>query len=567
MATAQNFVTVSRRPPDVEDYIDMLRRYRSWLIGPMFAGLVVSVVVAFLWPDTYVSSAIMRITTQQIAPNLLPTVLNLQLQQRLQSMQQEILSRNTLAEMIQRPSLDLYRKERQRYPLEDIIQDMRLRAIKIQAVEVAAGGQGRVASAFTISFAYPDRFKAQAVVRELVTKFMEVNATVQRNSLQTTSNFLSDELKQAKDKMDGFEQRISQFKRENMGKLPEQFQLNVTQLNNFQMQVGNANDTLGRLQQEKLQLETQMSNYNNQMAYYQSIAEEQYTVGGNGPGAVHSNKLDQLNQRIMDAKSQIASMLEMYTDANPQVKRLKANLASLEKQYADEEKADLERQAVAAQNVTAPQVQRRVNPANFKMVKDLEASIALLKVKIQGVNMNMDEQLKKIQSLNAVISQYQARIDASPQLEQQYASLVRDYSLAKSTYEDMTRRHEASETAKDMEEHKAGENLEVLDPASDPQAPTEPNRLQMAAIGSGLGLVLGVVLAAAKEMKNTSLKNLKDVRAYTNLPVLSSIPLLENALLVRRKRRLLWLAWSSAIIIGSIAMSGAAYYYYYGHPS
>jgi len=567
MATAQNFVTVSRRPPDVEDYIDMLRRYRSWLIGPMFAGLVVSVVVAFLWPDTYVSSAIMRITPQQIAPNLLPTVLNLQLQQRLQSMQQEILSRNTLAEMIQRPSLDLYRKERQRYPLEDIIQDMRLRAIKIQAVEVAAGGQGRVASAFTISFAYPDRFKAQAVVRELVTKFMEVNATVQRNSLQTTSNFLSDELKQAKDKMDGFEQRISQFKRENMGKLPEQFQLNVTQLNNFQMQVGNANDTLGRLQQEKLQLETQMSNYNNQMAYYQSISEEQYTVGGSGPGAVHSNKLDQLNQRIMDAKSQIASMLEMYTDANPQVKRLKANLASLEKQYADEEKADLERQAVAAQNVTAPQVQRRVNPANFKMVKDLEASIALLKVQIQGVNMNMDEQLKKIQSLNAVISQYQARIDASPQLEQQYASLVRDYSLAKSTYEDMTRRHEASETAKDMEEHKAGENLEVLDPASDPQAPTEPNRLQMAAIGSGLGLVLGVVLAGAKEMKNTSLKNLKDVRAYTNLPVLSSIPLLENALLVRRKRRLLWLAWSSAIIIGSIAMSGAAYYYYYGHPS
>ena len=61
------------------------------------------------------------------------------------------------------------------------------------------------------------------------------------------------------------------------------------------------------------------------------------------------------------------------------------------------------------------------------------------------------------------------------------------------------------------------------------------------------------------------MKNLKDVRAYTNLPVLSSIPLLENALLVRRKRRLLWLAWSSAIIFGSIAMSAAAYYYYFGH--
>jgi len=128
----------------------------------------------------------------------------------------------------------------------------------------------------------------------------------------------------------------------------------------------------------------------------------------------------------------------------------------------------------------------------------------------------------------------------------------------------MARRSEQSETAKDLEDHKAGETLEMLEAPSDPVTPTEPNRLQIAGIGTGIGLMIGIVLAGAKEMKNTSLKNLKDVRAYTNLPVLSSIPLLENALLVRRKRRLQWLAWSTAIIIGSIAMSGSAYYYYWG---
>ena len=74
------------------------------------------------------------------------------------------------------------------------------------------------------------------------------------------------------------------------------------------------------------------------------------------------------------------------------------------------------------------------------------------------------------------------------------------------------------------------------------------------------GLFVGFVLAAAKEMKDSSLKNLKDVRSYTNLPVLSSIPLLENALLVRRKRRLVWLAWTSAIIMGCILMCGSLYY-------
>ena len=137
--------------------------------------------------------------------------------------------------------------------------------------------------------------------------------------------------------------------------------------------------------------------------------------------------------------------------------------------------------------------------------------------------------------------------------------------MAKQSYEDFHRKSELSETAKNLEEHKAGENLEVLDPPATRRRPPNPTAPRWAAMGTGMGLMLGIVLAGAKEMKNTSLKNLKDVRAYTNLPVLSSIPLLENALLVRRKRRLLWLAWSSAIIFGSIAMSAAAYYYYYGH--
>jgi protein tyrosine kinase modulator len=104
----------------------------------------------------------------------------------------------------------------------------------------------------------------------------------------------------------------------------------------------------------------------------------------------------------------------------------------------------------------------------------------------------------------------------------------------------------------------------VLDPASLPEQPAEPNRLAWAGIGTFVGLGIGIMLAAAQEVKNTSLKNLKDVRAYTNLPVLSSIPLLENALLVRRKRRLVWLAWSSAIILGCILMTGSMYYHLSG---
>jgi hypothetical protein len=77
-----------------------------------------------------------------------------------------------------------------------------------------------------------------------------------------------------------------------------------------------------------------------------------------------------------------------------------------------------------------------------------------------------------------------------------------------------------------------------------------------------LSFVLGLGLAGVQEAKDTSLKNLKDVRAYTNVPVLSSIPLLENTMLVRRKKRLAYLAWAAAVIVGVIAVSGALFYHY-----
>ena len=562
MAAAQNFVSVTRRPPDVEDYIDMLRRYRSWLIGPMFGGLVTAVVVAFLWPDTYVSQAVLRITPPTISQNLVPTVVNMQMQQRLQQMQQEILSRTSLSELITRPSLDLYRKERAKYPLEDIIQDMKNKAIKIQTVEIAGGGgERRYASAFTISFSYPDRFKAQAVVSQLVTKFTDQNVTVQRNNANITSQFLSDEMKQAKQRMDDLEQKLMKFKQDNMGRLPEQFRANVAQLNTYQMMVSQANESVSRLQQTKLQLETTLQNNNTNLNYYNSIAEDQVTVGGTAQ--VRNERLNQLNQRIMNLQSEIAALTEQLTPNHPTIKRAQASLAAMEKQRQEAEKEDLEKQNSAPS--TAPSVKRVPNSQALKAVQDLAANNNVIKTEIQNLNLQMDEKVKQIQELNRMIANYQSRVEGSPQLEGQYLALTRDLALAKQTYEDDHRKTEASDTAKDVEEHRAGENLEVLDAASDPQAPSEPNRPQIAAMGTGLGLLLGIVLAGAKEMKNTSLKNLKDVRAYTNLPVLSSIPLLENALLVRRKRRLLWLAWSSAIIFGSIAMSAAAYYYYFGH--
>src|SRR5215472_3235187 len=140
MALAQNYISVSRRPPDVEDYIDMLLRYRSWIVGPMFAGLVISTVVAFFQPDVYISTAVMRITPPQIPDKLVANTLTSDMANRLQQMETEILSRTSLAEIIQKPSLDLYKKERTKLPMEDIVQDMKNKYIRITPLSDASTG-------------------------------------------------------------------------------------------------------------------------------------------------------------------------------------------------------------------------------------------------------------------------------------------------------------------------------------------------------------------------------------------------------------------------------------------
>ena len=556
MGSAQAYQTISRRPPDLEDYIDMARRYRSWIVGPMFAGLVASVVVAFLWPDTYVSTAMMRITPPQVPQQLIPAVNYTQMSARLQQMQTEILSRTTLEEIIRKPALDLYKKQRDRIPMEDIVQDMKNRYIRL--IPIASSNDRRMQTAFQITFSYTDRYKAQLVVRELVTRFTEQNIRVQHDQAKLTTRFLDDEVKAAKEKMDRFDAEITKFKIANQGRLPEQVQTNTHAMFQLQMQAMNLSAQIDRDGQDKVMLESDLQNLRNEQNYYSTNLES--VIPGSSQQSVRNEKLIDLSKQIAAQKSQLAAWQNIYGPNYPEIGSMRASIEALEKQQAELE-AD---ETAQTTTVTTPP-RRVVNATVEKRIQELrntqnsvQAKIAAKEQEIQALTRNRAEYEKQILV-------YQKRIDEAPLADQQYAGLISDFNMAKLAYQEMVKKHEQSETAQNLEEHKAGESLEVLDTASLPDKPVEPNRWAWAGIGTIVGLACGLGLAAAKEVKDTSLKNLKDVRAYTNLPVLSSIPLLENALLLRRKRRLVWLAWFSAVIVGSVLMLGSMYYYFSGN--
>jgi polysaccharide chain length determinant protein (PEP-CTERM system associated) len=558
MGAAQNYGSASRRQPDVEDYIDMVRRYRSWIIGPMFAGLVISVAVAFFWPDTYVSTAVMTITPQQVSQSLVHADVATQMGMRLQEMETEILSRSSLSDLI--VHLDLYKKERTQKPLEDIVQDMRNKAIQVKPYESTGSGTESRVQAFAISFSYTDRYKAQQVVRELIGKFEEQNLIYMTKTASVTTEFLGDELKNAKQHLEDLDQKLTQFKVTNQGKLPDQFQANVQAENAAEAEAARMADTLSQAQARKVMLEQSLQNLIADQNFYAQHGEDVVNSGGGGGGGLKSQQLVAMEGLLTQQKSRLASMLKLYGENYPEINSIRAEISVTESQKADLEK-QLEAQAASTPEKGPTKV---ANVGVQARLEELKNSIATIKIQIQTTQGDIDRIIKNQGLVGQKIAAYQTRIEQAPLNEQEYMQLTSDYQLAKTNYESMVQKRDSSETAKDLEQHKGGENLELLDPASLPEQATEPNRPAWAAIGTALGLVIGIVLAGAKEMRDASLKNLKDVRAYTNLPVLSSIPLLENALLVRRKRRLFWLAWSSSFIVGCLAMTVSVYYHFFG---
>src|SRR5579863_3009907 len=263
-ATASSgYVAISRRTLDLEDYIDVVRRHAAWILAPVFAGFVISTVVAFLVQNIYVSEATLEITPAQISESIVKTTINQQLTERIAEMQQEILSRTSLSSIITDPRLDLYKSERASGTLEDVIEMMRNRDVHITINSIP--GERR-ASAFSISFSYPDRVKARDTVQTLITKFEEANQNAQRIQQQMVGSLVKDELSEARAKLDQLDEALTKFRAENAGKLPEQASLNMAQMTSLQNRLAAINDALNRSAQDKVQLDARLATLENQMA-------------------------------------------------------------------------------------------------------------------------------------------------------------------------------------------------------------------------------------------------------------------------------------------------------------
>ncbi len=547
-------ISTTRRELDVEDYIDILRRHRSWILGPVFLGLVIGVVTAFLWPNSYRAEGVIRVVPPQVPSRMVETNISEQISQRVATTYQNILSRPNLKNLIQ--TYNLYSDERKRLPDEDVIEMMRkdISMGRLQAVGSARAGQ--TSSAFPVSFSYSDRRIAQKVCVDLMSRFLTENITTRTNQSEMTSQFFKDQYELAKNDLDALDGKIAEFRSRNMGQLPEQEQMIISRVTAMEASIQSTNSQINRSMQDKLLLESQLRELRETaQALSQPPTPEQQVAATT---AAKSEKLLLVEREIDRIEAQLTALRESYKESHPDVVRVTSFLQSKKaqrEQYLKEGESSKPQPSASTPRMAAR------NP-NAEKLREIGSSIARLQAAMQGKDLEIENLNTQLRDLQGRLRSTQSRLESSPAANQDYIQLLRDKELATVRYNDLSRKMQMSSMATELETRKQGEMLEILETPTIPEEPYAPKRPIIIGSGLAIGLLIGIALAGGREVKDTSLKNLKDVRAYTKLTILGSIPLLENDFVVRRRRRMGWLVWAATFLVGLLLMAGSIVYYF-----
>jgi uncharacterized protein involved in exopolysaccharide biosynthesis len=223
-----------------------------------------------------------------------------------------------------------------------------------------------------------------------------------------------------------------------------------------------------------------------------------------------SSDPDTLHKQLAQLQEQLAALRAQYTENHPDVRRVKKDVAELEKRIHDSATV----QEIPAENTI---VEEPIETAQSKQ----------LKAQLYQINLTIKNKTAEQAKIQQEIGNVQAKLKLTPAIGQEYKALTRDYQTAANVYNELLRKQTDSEMASDLEKRQQGEQFRVLDPPSLPQKPTYPNRPVFGVGGFMSGLALGLAIVFVLEAQDTTFRNERDVERVLKLPALAMIPLLQ----------------------------------------
>ena len=483
----------------VDTVLAIWARRRFVAVVAFLTVLAGGLTVTLSLPAMYRSTASVLVQREELRDSLVRPGLTSELEARLRTIGQEALSRARLETLLER--FDLYHTLRTRSTTEEAVEQLRRDiGLELTSAEVA---NGRSTIAFTLSFRGRDPDTVAQVTNSLAQFYVDENLKIRARQARGAAQLLARQVEETKQRLDEQERRVGDFKRRYIGELPEQVTANLSTLQRLNGQLALNSTSQTRALERRVALEKQLT----------EIESPSAAAGREGGGG----------SSLIRLKRELARMRKQYSDRYPDVLQLKAEIAALEAMEPGARRAEPEDPTVAGIR---------------KSLAEVDADLR---------NLRADDQ-----RLRREITAYQQRVETAPQHEQEFQQMSRDYRATKEQYDMIQKRYQDALVAQDIEQRHTADEFRILDPAIPAREPMAPNRLRLGVLTLALALGVAAAVVALVEHLDTSFHGLSDLRTFTSVPVLASIPRITVASEARPALLRRWL--TAASIAAGLAM-------------
>lgn len=550
----------------LSDHFATLRR-RRWRIAVVaFTIMAAASAAALLWPPTYRSSATILIEEPDVPNDLVRSTVSAFADERLQVIQQRVMTTQNLVNIIDKFSL--YADQRQTQPASVLVEKMRqmisLELVSADATDPKSGRSGKATIAFTLSFDGAAPQTTQQVANELVTLYLSENQRTREEQASGTAGFLTAESRRLAEQIQQLEARLAQYKAENAGSLPEEFQINTQLLDRAQGQLLETMRQVQALRERQTFLQSQLGQidpFARQGVVDEKLLdpedkrrflESQYAELSAKYGASHPDVLairrqidalgvegqggaqrDALQIQLKSLESELSEASKKYGSQHPEVTRLQRAIEST-KEIID--------------STPAPNGSRKSFPDNPAYIQT--------QAQLSSVNAELDAATLQMEALRERAKALEERVFKSPEVERNYVALKREYDAAVAKYEEIRSKESEAELAKSLEAERMGEKLSVIEPPLLPTRPIKPNRSLVLALGLLLAIAGGTGSAVVLDSVGGRVYGRRQLATVLGDAPLAVVPLIRT----RQDRRKAVILRGLVVAAVVICLAGGAAY-------
>lgn len=465
----------------MQDLLDIVSSFFSALFRFKWLVVLIACVISLLgWGyvyqlnDQYQAKARVFVDSNRVLQPLLKGIaIQPDVNQRVQLMSRMLLSRPNLERLSRMSDLDAS-------AVTDYDRELMLDRL---GREVRLTGVRGNASLYNVSYTHFDPELAKRMVQSLIAVFIETTIGDERRDSESAQVFLDQQIRLYEKRLAQAEKRLSDFKRENTGKMPGEAGGYYQRLETARSQENAA----------RLQLRETI---NRRDDLRRQLSREPATLSEGGVAGVSP-----LDLEISQQKSELSKLLMRYTDRHPQITQLRQSITVLES-----------RKLLGAGDDSFDSGLRVSNPVYEEIRRLLSESTA----RVAELEVRVEDYERQSRELNETI-------DSIPRVEAELAQLDRDYTIIKGQFETVLERRESARLSEQVEQNADDVEFRVIDPPFVPSRPTGPDKLLLSAAVFVVGLGAGSGLALALSLLFPVFYDASTIARLTGRSVLGSV--------------------------------------------